>query len=131
MQSLQKEFETLVKNPNSPTSGDSLKSVALALWYESFVPDIEHFEGTEAAQAGYLLDKLTRYNCLDSSKKDFLRSQLLSELKQKKKEYHLHPNSKDMLVNEWGASSALKMEFRGLMPYQRRNYKNSLSEVLT
>ena len=125
MQNLQVEFETLVKHPNKPNTGERLKFVALALWYENFVPDVEKFKGVDAAQAGYLLDKLTRYNCLEHSNKDFLRSQLLSELKQKNGNTTTKTNSRDMLVKEWGASVELKQEFRGLMNYQRRSYKKS------
>jgi hypothetical protein len=125
MQNLQVEFETLVKYPNKPNTGESLKFVALALWYENFVPDVKTFKGVDAAQAGYLLDKLTRYNCLEHSQKDLLRSQLLSQLKQKKGNTSPTTNSRDMLVKEWGASVELKSEFRGLVNYQRRSYKSS------
>ena len=127
MQNLQVEFETLVKHPNKPNTGESLKFVALALWYENFVPDVKPFKGIDAAQAGYVLDKLTRYNCLEHSQKDLLRSQLLSQLKQKKNGFAPANNSRDMLVKEWGASVELKKEFRGLMDYQRRSYKSNHS----
>lgn len=51
MKNLQLEFESLVKSPNKPTAGKSLKSVAL--WYGNFVPDVASFVGADASQAGY------------------------------------------------------------------------------
>lgn len=125
MQNLQAEFETLVKDPSKPNTGESLKLVALALWYGDFVPNVENFTGMNAAKAGYIIDKLTRYNCIERSKKNFLRSQLLSLLKQKKRSFVSTNNSRDMLVTKWGVSVDLKHEFRDLMNYQRRSYKNS------
>lgn len=56
------------------------------------------FSGAEAAQAGYLLDKLTRYNCLTQTQKQLLRSHLLTELKMKKSAGTSLCNSNDMLV---------------------------------
>ena len=87
------------------------------------MPDVKTFKRVDAAQAGYLLDKLTRYNCLEYSQKNFLRSELLSKLKQKKGNSSPTSNSRDMLVKKWGASVELKKEFRGLIDYQRRSYK--------
>ena len=65
---LQLEFETLVKKTNQPTTSESLKLVALALWYQDFVPSVDSFNGQDVGLAGYILDRLTRYNCLNSEK---------------------------------------------------------------
>ncbi|KGJ90180.1 hypothetical protein [Thalassotalea sp. ND16A] len=125
MRSLQVEFEALVKNPNKPNTGESLKFVALALWYENFVPNVQKLSSKDVSQAGYLLDKLTRYNCLDASKKNYLRSKLLADLERRKNKHSPDSTSKDMLVKKWGATVEMKTEFRGLMAYQRRSYKSS------
>lgn len=123
MQNLQSEFESLVKNPNKPTTGDSLKRVALAVWYENFVPEVNALNGHDASQAGYLLDRLTRYYCLEKSQKNYLRTQLLPNLKNRR--LTLSGNVSDQLAKEWGASFELKQEFRELLPYQRRSYKHN------
>ncbi len=123
---LQHEFEALVKTPDKPSVGESLKSVALAIWYDNFIPDVKSLKGIDAAQAGYVLDKLTRYNCIETTQKGLLRTQLLSELKQNKGSSVTQNNARDMLVQEWGARVELKKEFRGLMGYQRRSYKSNL-----
>lgn len=124
-QSVQLEFETLIKKPNQLTASASLKSVALALWYQDFVPSVDSFDGEDLALAGYVLDKLTRYNCLDAEKKAYLRTNLLSALEQKIGSYSSQSTSKDRLAKQWGTSVDLKKEFRGLMAYQKRHYKDS------
>lgn len=123
---LQLEFETLIKKPNQPTTGESLKLVALALWYQDFVPSVDSFNGQDVGLAGYVLDKLTRYNCLSSEKKSYLRTHLLSELERKKAALFLgESSSQDMLAKQWGTSVDLKKEFRGLLPYQKRHFQQS------
>lgn len=91
------------------------------------MPNVNCFEGKEVAQAGYLLDKLTRYNCLDASKKALVRTQLLAVLESKKQSHSSDNPSKDMLVKHWGADCELKMQFRDLLPYQRRSFQSSRS----
>lgn len=123
---LQLVFETLVKEPNLSTASESLKLLALAVWYQDFVPSVDSFDGQEVGLAGYVLDKLTRYNCLSSEKKSYLRTHLLSELERKKAALFLgESNSKDMLAKQWGTSVDLKKEFRSLLPYQKRHFQHS------
>jgi hypothetical protein len=123
---VQLEFETLVKEPNQPTTSERLKLVALALWYQDFVPSVDSFDGKCVALAGYVLDKLTRYNCLSSEKKSYLRTHLLSELERKKAAlFSVESSSNDMLAKQWGTSVDLKKEFRGLLPYQKRHFQHS------
>lgn len=103
-QSLQAEFESLVRKPNQSTASKSLKSVALALWYQDFVPNVDSFDGQDAALAGYVLDRLTRYNCLGAEKKSFLRAHLLPKLEQKLPTYPTESHSKDAIAKQWGTS---------------------------
>ncbi|MAI37684.1 hypothetical protein [Alteromonas sp.] len=119
-------FETLVKEPNQPNASENLKLLALAVWYQDFVPSVDSFNGQEVGLAGYVLDKLTRYNCLSSEKKSYLRTHLLSELERKKAALFLgETNSKDMLAKQWGTPVDLKKEFRSLLPYQKRHFQHS------
>lgn len=127
--SVQLEFETLVKKPNQTTASESLKSVALALWYQDFVPSVDSFEGQDVVLAGYVLDKLTRYNCLGAEKKAYLRTRLLSELEKKAAHFYAESSSKDMLAKQWGTSVDLKKEFRGLLAYQKRHFQPSNSAL--
>lgn len=127
--SVQLEFENLVKKPNQTTASESLKSVALALWYQDFVPSVDSFEGQDVVLAGYVLDKLTRYNCVEAEKKTYLRTNLLSVLEQKAASYSAESTSKDMLAKQWGTSVDLKKEFRGLMAYQKRHFQHSNSAL--
>lgn len=123
---LQLVFETLVKEPNQPNASENLKLLALAVWYRDFVPSVDSLNGQEVRMAGYVLDKLTRYNCLSSEKKSYLRTHLLSELERKKAALFLgETNSKDMLAKQWGTPVDLKKEFRSLLPYQKRHFQHS------
>ncbi|MGQ4276459.1 hypothetical protein ACQ5ES_05375 [Pseudidiomarina sp. E22-M8] len=120
MNNFQKSFDSLVKNPTAQNAQVDLEKVAVALWYKGFVPKLDELDGVEAAQAGYVLDKLSRYNCLDTSNKVLLRA-VLTELELKANKAPSR-NSADMLANKWGASADLKKEFRTLLPLQRRNF---------
>lgn len=125
MKKLQSEFESLVKDPSSPTAGESLKQVALAVWYEKFVPDVKDLSGLDASQAGFILDKLCCYHCLADEQSALIRSQLLPGLK--KRSLASTNEVRDQLAREWGAPSELKPEFRALLPYQRRVYRHTHS----
>ncbi len=122
MQNIQLIFEELVRNPASENAGENLKQVALAIWYEDFIPNVENFNGLDAAQAGYFLDGLSCYNCLADEQSALIRSQLLPDLK--KRSVASTNEVRDQLAKEWGASFDLRLEFRSLLPYQRRSYRH-------
>lgn len=125
-ENLQAEFNFLVKNPSNEDAGKRLKFVALELWYNYFIPKIHSFKGEDAAQAGYILDKISRYNCLSSSSKEIIRSQLLSRLKKAKGDFIPDSEHRDLIAKEWCSVNELKKEFRMLLKYQRRSYKDKL-----
>lgn len=119
----QAAFESLLSDKVTPHSAEHLKTLALGLWFEEFTPEVKTLQGAKAAQAGYLLDKLTRYHCLDKSRKSLLRETLLPALEQQKGEPLASP-ARDMLVRRWGVMNDLKCEFRSLLPYQTRHYQH-------
>ncbi len=64
MTSVQEKFDVLVRNKLSKASFEDVKTVALAIWYDGFVPSVEHLKGLSAQVAGYIIDKLMRFNCV-------------------------------------------------------------------
>jgi hypothetical protein len=121
MNQLQAAFESLVENPDTTSSNEYLKALAIGLWFENFTPDIKSLNGADAAQAGFMLDKLTRFNCLNRQRKDFLRDNLLSVLLQRKSATQ-ELASTDRLAVDWGAKRDMKQQFRALLSYQTRHY---------
>ncbi|MEP0357056.1 hypothetical protein [Paraglaciecola sp.] len=122
MQNLQQVFEQLVLNPEHPKASEWLKVVALAFWYEDFVPTTDSFSGDDVAQAGFVLDKLSRYSCTPLSSKQQVRDYVLPTLKLHSQSKTV--NSSDALAMAWGVNSDLKYSFKSLLPYQRRSYQH-------
>ncbi|WP_158969840.1 hypothetical protein [Paraglaciecola sp. L3A3] len=122
MPNLQQVFEQLVLNPEHPKASEWLKVVALAFWYENFVPSTDVFSGDNVAQAGFVLDKLSRYSCTPLSSKQQVRNFVLPALKLNS--HSKSVNSSDALAMAWGVNSDLKYSFKSLLPYQRRSYQH-------
>ena len=128
MQSVQQVFEGLVKKPNITDSYKKLEIIAYALWYSDFMPNIDNLICSHAAQAGFILDKLTRYNCLCKTKKQQIRSQLLPRLKVQIKNSPSTSN-RDKLAQEWNVHFVMKQEFKSLLPMQRRSFEHKKTTV--
>ena len=123
MRNLQQIFEILIKGQNEASSFEDLKTIAIAIWYEEFIPQIDELEGKEAAQAGFILDKLSRYNCISVANKMLIRDTLLPLLEQKKHGY-CYKGNVDILAKKWGANFEMKKQFKSILPYQRRTYQH-------
>lgn len=99
-----------------------LREVAERLWYADEVPDLAEVPAKLRPDAGYLVDRLARFNVLPKEQK--LR--LLSAVRQ----YQPLPSPpqagvgdrKDPLAVAWGASMDLTSRLGELMPYQTRQY---------
>lgn len=99
-----------------------LREVAERLWYAGEVPNLAEVPAQLRPDAGYLVDRLARFNVLPKEQK--LR--LLSAVRQ----YQPPPSTpkaevadrKDPLAVAWGASMDLTSRLGELMPYQTRQY---------
>ena len=61
----QQAFNEIVQNRLTDIPSEPLVMVAVAVWYEDFVPDITGLSGiNEVARAGYLLEKLMTFHCV-------------------------------------------------------------------
>ena len=98
-----------------------LREVAERLWYGAEVPNLAEVPAQLRPDAGYLVDRLARFNVLPKEQK--LR--LLSAVRQ-----YQPPSDpkaemadrKDPLAVAWGASMDLTSRLGELMPYQTRQY---------
>lgn len=121
MDNAQSSFERLVMDEKDVERAAHLKTVALALWRHGFIPEVGHFTGEQACVAGYVLDRLSRFNCVPLQVKENVdvtlgKLRLISFEVRKIKS----GDSADQLAQIWCVSSILK-PYRGmLLALQRR-----------
>ncbi|WP_407277589.1 hypothetical protein U5817_13055 [Aromatoleum evansii] len=106
-----------------------LREVAERLWYAGEVPNLAKVPANLRPDAGYLVDRLARFNVLPKERK----LQVLSAVRQ------YQPASptpaadvtgrKDPLAVAWGASMDLTSRLGELMPYQTRQYASDKAKV--
>lgn len=79
----QNAFYQLSRNPSHTLREMYLRRLADAIWHEDFIPDVTGLVGKYAAQAGYMIDRLTR---IEGSEEKFaqLRGLLLPILENEK-----------------------------------------------
>lgn len=121
MKNLQRAFDQLVKQPNSNLSKNQLEQVALAVWYGDFVPNVNRYKGRQAAQAGFVLDKLSRFNCMTGEQKQRVR-ELLQDLKTEVTSLS-SVQTQDRLAKMWGVDYPLADAFTALLPLQTRHFQ--------
>lgn len=125
MKRTQEVFDRLVSSEFSLASFEDVKAVALAMWHENFVPKVAHLSESAARAAGYVVDKLMRFNCVPQALKEKLR-QVLASLKST---FGVKPvavvEGCDKLALDWGLTSDLKHQVRQLLDYQTRHYQHS------
>ena len=123
MKSTQEVFERLVSREFSSASVEDVKTVALAMWHENFVPNVDHLPESSAKAAGYVVDKLMRFNCVPQERKSNLRD-VLTRLKAISPVSPVSVRGCDKLAQNWGLATDLKAQVRELLEYQTRHYKH-------
>jgi hypothetical protein len=121
MKYAQKAFDSLVMKDFSMASFEDVKTVALAMWHENFVPCVEHLADKSAQAAGYVVDKLMRFNCVSRELKGLL-SALLAKLRAVVSVVPVKVRGCDKLAQNWGLMSDLKLQVRQLLEFQTRHY---------
>ena len=117
----QRVFNRLVSNDFANASPEDVKTVALAVWHESFVPTVEHLRKEALKRAGYLVDKLMRFNCVPTAVK-----QQLCNLRDQLLQFAEAVASKcEKLAKQWGLASDLKREVSSLLEFQTRHYQHA------
>ena len=120
MESTQEIFDRIVSNDYK---FEDIKSVTLAIWHENFIPEVNHLSRPSAQIAGYLIDKLRRYNCVSLENKIQLRK-LVVELKIKFNIVFIENKKYEQLANDWNLDFDLRKEIKQLLYYQKRHYKH-------
>lgn len=108
-----------------------LKQVAEGLWYEKKVPDLNRVPARYRRDAGYVVDRLLRFNVLSKEQKLVVLRALEPF---KPKDAKSSRACRDPLAQAWGAQADLTSRFPELMPLQTRQYaldKASASPRLT
>ncbi len=123
MKCTQEVFDRLVSSEFSLASFDDVKAVALAMWHENFVPSVTHLSETSAKAAGYVVDKLMRFNCVSQELKVKLR-EVLAVLKERFSFTPVKVKGCEKLAQSWGLATDLKQQVRELLEYQTRHYKH-------
>ncbi|ASA58014.1 hypothetical protein [Vibrio gazogenes] len=124
----QHAFDRLVSRDFKEASSEDVKSVALAVWHENFVPDVSQLDARSARAANYLLDRLMRYNCVtpEEQKKLLDVVNLLSrQFRIGKTTVMPHDRKVDKYARKWGLKSDLKLMLRAMLPYQTRHYRHT------
>lgn len=124
MKRTQEVFDRLVNSEFSLVSFEDVKAVALAMWHENFVPHVKHLSESSAKAAGYIVDKLMRFNCVSQELKAKLRNVLIT-LKGMFSFTPVKVKSCDKLAQSWGLVEDLKQQVRELLEYQTRHYKHT------
>ncbi|WP_318521101.1 hypothetical protein [Photobacterium leiognathi] len=122
-------FERLVKNEFENATFDDLKRVALAIWYEGFVPTVDQLDSGSIGAACYLLDRLMRYNCVtieEQRKLITVINELADRLPMANPDYT--NLSVDKAARKWGLHRDLKLMLKMMIPFQTRHYKHTKSE---
>ena len=120
-------FQKVVSNPFSNLKIDEFKEVALYIWYQNSIPNASHFNSFEKQKAGYLIERLMRYNCVPKCRKlellqlvNTLKNQLKPEITNSKDNFNAEP-----LAIGWGLSEDVSLMMSDLLQYQTRHYKQS------
>ena len=83
----------------------SLREIADTLWHTHHIPDLSGVPAELRADAGYLIERLVRFNVLDRAR----RNEILEALApwQDSSNREAASTCRDPLAQEWGASSDL------------------------
>lgn len=123
----QKAFYQLVEKDFAEAEFDTLKLVALSIWYEDFVPNVNFLDPKSARAACYLLDRLMRYNCVTYDRQNELLK-LIDQLTLKYNIQAIKVEGRDRNLSKaaikWGVKSDLKVLLKKMTPYQTRHYRH-------
>lgn len=127
MMSLNQQFNKFVRSPLSEISVEDFKPLALAIWYEGFTPNVYGLKSNELQKAGYLLDRLMRFNCVSDDRKLELMK-IVSDVRLSLKQNLHSPLSLadvEPLAQKWNLDEDISLIIQQLLPFQTRHYQLS------
>ena len=126
-QDLSSLFIKVISTSFSNIEMEELKTIAIALWHKNYLPSISNLDSLQKKRAGYLIDRLMRYNCVSKSQK----LELLSLVK------ILHNNltpeisatnfNVESLAMRWGLDEDISDLMPEILQYQTRHYLAKVS----
>lgn len=128
----QQAFNEIVQNRLTDIPSEPLVMVAVAVWYEDFVPDITELSGiNEVARAGYLLEKLMTFHCVTRDVRLSITPTINELVREASSHIELLPVesilnvkqfSGDGLALRWRLGEDIHRQVQDLLPYQKRAY---------
>lgn len=116
----------LSKKGLSDATPQQVVQTALELWHKNYLPSLTGLSGENKRVAGYLLDRLSRFNCLSAERKAKLQ-----EVAQSARADVPHRESQlkvDSLAKQWGLDYDLRPFMKDLLPLQTRNFKRNFAK---
>ncbi len=126
-------FLEVIEKDLSEANSESIKALALAIWYENFVPEVASIcDLQQVTRAGYLLERLAAFHCVTpvvrqslKEKIKFLEVIASEEMQLLPLSYVVNNNRTliDPLARRWHLSDSFRVHIQSLLPYQTRHYK--------
>ena len=126
-------FLEVIEKDLSEANSESIKALALAIWYENFVPEVASIcDLQQVTRAGYLLERLAAFHCVTpvvrqslKEKIKFLEVIASEEMQLLPLSYVVNNNRTliDPLSQRWHLSDSFRVHIQSLLPYQTRHYK--------
>jgi hypothetical protein len=124
--SLNQEFRHTISSSFTHLSAAEFKPIALAIWYEVYTPNLDGLQPDELRKAGYLVDRLMRFNCVSDDRKLELMK-LVQDVK-----HNLHLSNEmptvlssvnvEPLARTWYLREDISHVIQPLLEYQTRHY---------
>lgn len=127
--SLNQQLRKIVTSPLSDISVEELKPIALGIWHEGYTPNLHGLNDEELQKAGYLLDRLMRFNCVPDNRKLELMA-IVAEVKLSLKNTLPSPPSSisvEPLAKKWNLTEDVSLLIQPLLKFQTRHYTSSLN----
>lgn len=121
---LNRQFKKVVSSPLANLSVEDFKPIALGVWHEDYTPELNDMDLVKLQKAGYLIDRLMRYNCVSGDRKIELLG-LVKDIKQKLPEETQAVSSLrnvDPVAKKWNLKEDVSRLMPPLLEYQTRHY---------
>lgn len=136
----QDAFLTIVNTDFQVLPPEPLVRVALGIWYECFVPDIEALNShISFARAGYVLERLLAFHCVTSDVRREIEPLIETLGKLLEPNFIIVPKSTvlkmrdytgDLLAYRWGLRDSLSPQIQSILPYQTRHYNHKKAAIM-
>ena len=128
----QDSFIHVVNTDFQELPSDGLVQLAVGIWYENFVPDIQPLETpVSIARAGFILERLLAFQCVSSHVRYRIRPIINTLAKRLSSDFVILPistvinnreNRGDPLAHRWGLCTSIARHIQAILPYQTRHY---------